>query len=269
MNLGMLQKLQADARALASDLGVTTRDLTDKELVRFGRSFERQFILCLPERELVDIYNRHKAEALLGAMVAKDQMNAEIDDEQPASNKIGGPNPIEAMHFGIGDDWEDIQSIYNAVQAAWTTGDAENWIHSGTQLMGGTAGHAIRIGMNAVHVVFGISTSHDSPRIEASQFTIDGKQKPKLTTFWQPRTLPGAPHATKEFDNAYVFKKDTTVLAQIFISQAFGALSTLQTDFPRLVGVSYIKEPALRLLDPVTGAGRVLPGTTYDVVYTT
>jgi hypothetical protein len=25
----------------------------------------------------------------------------------------------------------------------------------------------------------------------------------------------------------------------------------------------------LRLLDPVTGAGRLLPGATYDVVYTT
>lgn len=269
MNLGQLQKLQIDARTLASDLGVTTRDLTDKELIRFGRSFERQFITVYPEREVVDIYMRHKAEALLGAMVAKDQMNAEIDDEQPASNKIGGPNPIEAAHFGIGDDWEDLNSIYAAAQNAWTTGAPQNWIHSGSTLMGGTAGNAIRIGMNAVHVVFGIESTHDSPRIQASQFTIDGKQKPKLTTFWQPRTLPGAPHAVKEFDNAFVFKKDSTVLATIFISGAFGAPSALQTDFPRLVGVSYIKEPALRLLDPVTGVGRVLPGTTYDVVYAT
>lgn len=269
MDLPTLHKLMSDARALASDLGVVTRDLTDTELTRFGRSYERQFITVYPDRQVVDIYIRHKAEALLGAMIAKDQMNAEIDDEQPASNKIGGPNPIEAMHLGIGDDWEDLNSIYNAAQNAWTTGAVQAWIHSGSLLMGGVAGNAIRIGGNAVHVVFGIETTHDSPRIEAVQFVIDGKQKPKLTTFWQPRTLPGAPHAVKELDNAFIFKKDTTVLAGLFISGAFGAPSALQTDFPRLVGVSYIKEPTLRLVDPVTGVGRLLPGIANDVVYVT
>lgn len=269
MNLQELSQMMADARTLASDLGVTTRDLTEKELTRFGRSYDRQFLLVYPEREVRDIYRRHQAEALLGAMVAKEQMDAEIDDEQPASNKIGGPLPIEASHLGIGDDWEDLNSIYNGVQNAWTTGAPQPWIHSATLLMGGLAPNAIRIGMNAVHVVFGIESTHDSPRIEAFQFIIDGKQKPKLTTFWQPRTLPGAPHAVKELDNAYVFKRDTTVLALLMISGAFGAPSALQTDFPRLVGVSYIKEPALRLLDPVTGVGRLLPGTRYEVVHTT
>ena len=264
--------MMQDARTLASDLGVTTRDLTPKELTRFGRSYDRQFITVYPERELSDIYKRHEAEALLGAMIAKEQMDAEVDDEQPASNKIGGPLPIEASHFGIGDDWEDLNSIYATLvpgQNAWTTGTPQFWIHSATLLMGGLLPNAIRIGQNAVHVVFGIETTHDSPRIEAFQFTIDGKQKPKVTTFWQPRTLQGAPHAVKELDNAYVFKRDTTVLATLMISGAFGAPSALQTDFPRLVGVSYIKEPALRLLDPVTGVGRLLPGPRFEVVHAT
>jgi hypothetical protein len=265
--------MMQDARMLASDLGVTTRDLTEKELTRFGRSYDRQFLTVYPEREVRDIYRRHEAEALLGAMIAKEQMDAEIDDEQPASNKVGGPLPIEASHLGIGDDWEDLNSIYTAAQNAWTTGAPQNWIHSGTLLMRGVIGNAIRIGKNAVHVVFGIESTHDSPRIEAFQFTIDGKQKPKLTTFWQPRTLPGAPHAVKELDNAYIFKSDTTVLAMLMISGAFGAPSALQTDFPRLVGVSYIKEPALRLLDPVLGIAfgipGTLPGARYEVVHST
>jgi len=34
-------------------------------------------------------------------------------------------------------------------------------------------------------------------------------------------------------------------------------------DFPYLIGVSYIKEPALRLQDPAT-----LPGTVYNVILT-
>lgn len=269
VDVNYLKTLALDARQLADDLGVTTRDLNDTELTRFGRAFERQFVLGLDTRELIDIYRRHQAEALLGAMIAKVQMNAEIDGEQPASNKVGGPLPIRACHFGIGDDWEDILSIYAGAQGAWTTGAAQNWIHSGTTLMGGTAGNGIRIGENAVHVVFGLESSHASPKVESAQFTIDGKQKPFLETFWAQRVLPGAIRAIKELDSAYVFKKDTVVLGTVFISGAFGAASTLQTDFPRLTGVSYIKEPALRLMDPVTGPGRLLPGTRYEVVHTT
>jgi len=244
VNLTELRSLMADARTLADDLGVVTRDLTDKELTRFGRSFERQFIRNLPERAVVDIHIRHKAEALLGAMIAKEQMNSEIDDEQPASNKIGGPLAIRAN--------------------AWTTGSAQNWIHSGTTLMGGTAGNAIRIGENAVHVIYGIGDTHPSPKLESVRFTIDGKQKPILNCFFAQKINPGAVRAVKELDNAYIFKRDTTVLAEVFISHAYGAPSTYQTTYPRLFGVSFIKEPALRLLDPAN-----LPGVRYEVVHTT
>lgn len=272
LSLELLAKLQEEARTLASDLGVTTRNLTPKELTRFGRSFERLFVVGVAERQIVDLYLRHKAEALLGAMIAKEQMDAEIDDEQPASNKIGGPLPIRACWMGIGDDWEDIDSIYNSVQQAWTTGACQNWIHSGTLLMNNFPagiGNAIRIGQNALHVVFGIDDTHPAPKVEVAQFTIDGKLKPIISTFFQQRMLPGAARAIKELDNAYIFKQDTTVLAQVFISRAFGAPSALQVTYPRLIGVSYIKEPALRLQDPITGAARVLPGTRYEVVHAT
>lgn len=259
-----LADLMDDARTLADDLGVVTRDLTPKELTRFGRSFARQFIIGNPFREIVDIHKRHEAEALLGGMIAKAQMEAEVDNEQPASNKIGGPVAIRASYFGIGDDWEDLNGIYAGAQNSWSTGTPQNWIHSGTTLMGGTAGNAIRIGESAVHVVYGLETTHDSPRIESIQFTIDGKQKPILKTFWVQRVLPGIDVPVKELDNAYIFKRDTTVLAQLFISRGFGAPMSYQTDFPRLLGVSFVKEPALRLLDPAT-----LPGTRYELVHAT
>jgi hypothetical protein len=268
ISLGDLRAMQGDARSLADDLGVVTRDLTDKELTRFGRSFERQFVLTQTERQIVDIYMRHQAEALLGAMIAKEQMNNEIDDEQPASNKVGGPLPIRACWLGIGDDWEDLDSVYNTVQGVWSVGSPQNWIHSGTLLMGGTAGNAVRIGENAVHVVFGLGSLHSSPKIESVQFTVDGKQKPVLLTFWQQKCLPNG-LKVKEFDNAHIWKKDTTVLGKVFISRAFGNTVDSVVDYPYLLGVSYIKEPALRLQDPVTGAGRILPGTVYEVIHTT
>lgn len=263
-----LGAMQNDARSLADDLGVVTKDLTERELVRFGRAFDRSFVLTMPERALIDLYLRHEKEALLGAMIAKEQMNNEVDDEQPAANKIGGPLPIRACYLGIGDDWEDIYSIYNAAQGQWSTGSPQDWIHAGTQLMGGTAGNAVRIGENAVHVVFGLGSLHAAPKIESVQFTLDGKTKPTLLTFFAQKSIPGAARVIKELDNAYVFKHDTTVHAHVFISDAFGELVSYVTDYPYLVGVSYIKEPALRVQDP-NKATRVIVGTTYEIIHTT
>lgn len=217
---------------------------------------------------MIDIHLRHMKEALLGGMIAKVQMETEIDSEIPASNKVGGPIPIRAPFLGVGDDWEDILSIYGGVQGAWTTGILQHWIHSGTTLMGGTNGNAVRIGENAVHVIYAVDSIHTSPKLNAVQFTIDGKQKPMLNLAWAQKSAPAMSQQVKEFDNAIVLKKDTTFLADVFISGAFGAAVAQVVDFPTLYGVSYIKEPALRVLDPVTGPGRILPGQTYDIIWT-
>jgi len=87
-------------------------------------------------------------------------------------------------------------------------------------------------------------------------------------TFWAQKVNPGAVRAVKELDNAYIFKKDTTVLAKVFISDSFGERVSYVTDYPRLYGVSFIKEPALRLLDP-DKVNRTIVGTRYEVVHTT
>jgi len=271
VDISRLKAIMVDARGLAEDLGLVVKDLTDRELRKFGMSFERQLVLPFPERQVVDIHLRHQAEALLGAMVAKEQMEAEVDGELPASGKIGGPLAIRASWLGIGDDWEDIASVYGTPtargQGYWTPGSPQDWIHSGTLLMGGTDGHAVKIGENALHVVYGIQSLHPSPKIESVYFRIDAKERPILVTFWAqktPRTL-----RIKELDNAFIWKKDTTVLAKVFISEAFGDAITQAVDYPALMGVSYIKEAQLRVHDPVTGVGRALPGTEHNVILTT
>ena len=246
---------------------MVTRDLTNKELTRFGRSFERQFIRALPTREMADIHLRHIKEALLGGMLAKEQMDAEVQGETPGSNKCGGPLAIRACFLGVGDDWEDIYGIYNTAQGSWSTGTPQDWIHSGTQLMGAAGGDPIKIGENAVHVIYGISSIHASPKLESLQFTIDGKLKPLLYCGWAQKHAVGHTQRIKELDNAIILRKDTTFLAQVFFSQAFGAEVDFVTDFPVLYGISYVKEPALRILDPTNTATWV--GAVQDVVYAT
>lgn len=248
--MGELKKLQEKAKALADELGYVVRELTDDELFKFGLAFERQFVLQFPEREIVDIYQRHKLEILLGAMIAREQMDAQINGEFPGAGKVGGPLAIRAAWLGIGDDWEDA--------APFATGSPQNWIHSGTALLGGTAGNPIRIGPNAVHVIIGIASLHPSPKIESVQFELDGKKKPVVVTGW-PLKVSGL--AAKELESAIILKKDTTVLGKVFITSAFGASAD---DYPYLIGASFIKENVLRVHDPAN-----IPGSPNGVVFTT
>ncbi|GAH82570.1 unnamed protein product, partial [marine sediment metagenome] len=99
------------------------------------------------------------------------------------------------------------------------------------------------------------------------QFTIDGKLKPLLYCGWAQKTAVGHTQRIKELDNAIILRKDTTFLARVFFSHAFGDEVALVTDFPVLYGVSYIKEPALRVLDPTNAATWV--GAVQEVIYTT
>jgi len=247
----------AEAEATAKALGLEYERLTGwdapneekfigSELDKFRRSFERQFVLAIKEREIVDIFLRHRVEILMGAMVATRQLKKRFDGERPEAGKFG-MIPIRAGYLGIGDDWDDV--------SAFTGGSLQNWIHSGTTLMGGTAGNAVKIGENAVHIVVGIGDYHPSPKIESIQLTLDGKPKPGIYCKF---AHANSDFAIKELDVAFIFKFGTTVLGKVFQKQTGDS-------WPYLLGVSFVPENILREYVDVAN----LPGTVADVVLTT
>jgi hypothetical protein len=229
--------------------GAALNEVDRRAIVSLFESFKEKYY----EREYIEMFADRLPEIVLGALVAKAQMKAQIEGEFPSPNSIAGPVPIEAFHVGVGEDWED---GFDA--AAFTTGAAVNWIHSGTPYMGGTDNYAVKVGENMVVVVLGFGTLHTSPKINAVQFTIDGKLKPPQR---MGAVLKISQRKYKRFPKAMLWKKDTTVLGNTFAATAFGATTT---DFPYLIGVSYIKEPAYRLLDVAS-----FDGTSYDCIKTT
>jgi len=251
ISMETLRSAMNEAERAAKDLGFTYEKLSEAELDKFGRSFERQFILGTKNREIIDTYNRHLEEIMLGSMVATEQMDKRFDGERPEAGKFGMVKP-RAGFFGIGDDWDSV--------AAFTTGAVANWIHSGTTLMAGSSGNAIRIGENAVHVIVGVGSLHKVPKIESHQFTLDGKPKPIIIV----RELQEfSDFRAKELDVAFILKKNTTLLGKVIIGDQLGRVASAD-DWPYLIGASFVPEDVLRLIDVAT-----LPGTTYNVVLTT
>jgi len=245
VSIEQLRAEMVEAEATAKLLGLEYETLNDDELEKFGRSFERQFVLSEKYREVADILNRHRAEILMGCMVATKQFASRFDGERPEAGKFGMVE-IRAGFFGM-DDWEDEGSV--------TGGSVQNWIHAGQTNMGGTAGNAVKMGKNAVHVIVAIGDYADDPQIESIQFTIDGKPKPGI---YVKRAHKFSDYVTKELDVAFILKYKTTILGKIF--QRSTAVST-----PFLIGASFIPENILReYVDPAS-----LPGATNDVVLTT
>jgi len=251
ISMDTLRTAMLDAEKAAKALGFTYEKLNDVELDKFGRSFERQFVLAIKERDIIDLYMRHLEEIMLGAMIATEQMDKRFDGERPEAGKFGMVKP-RAGFFGIGDDWDSV--------AAFTTGSPQNWIHSGTTLMAGSSGNAIKIGENAVHTIIAAGSLHKVPKIESHQFTLDGKPKPIIIT----RELQEfSDLRVKELDVAFILKKNTTLLGKVIVGDQLGAVASA-ADWPFLIGASFVPEDVLRLHDVAT-----LPGTVYNVVLTT
>lgn len=246
ISTSQLNDWESAAEDLCKGLGVSYQPFTSDELGIFGTSFERQFIVAMKQREIVDAYIRHAAEILAGGLVMKDQVSGVFDGERPAASRFGIVWP-RAAFFGIGYDWDSMPTMSAAPTLT-------NWIHSGTTFLAQTVGNPIKMGKNAVHVVIGIDSLSPNPSIEAIQFTIDGKPKPITITNWPFQV---SDFHFKEFDVGFLLKKGTTVLVKT-ISR------TASVDIPHLFGASYVPEDILRLLDPTN-----LPGTTYDYVLTT
>ena len=242
-----------DVRAKAMEYGISGgvgKDLTVREATKLARAFNRWLVFEITERPVRDLFVRHLDEIILGALIAKEQMDADIGGEMPDSGQIGVTRP-RACYFGIGDDWVDIGSV--------TTGSPQNWIHSGTTLMGGTAGNPIKIGKNAVHVIFAVGDEAPSSKLESIQFTIDGKEKP-IIVFGEIMRLPNSLRI-KELEKSFIWRKGTTVLGKVFVSAGYGSSVTT---IPYLEGVSYVLEDVLRTHDAAN-----VPGTAKDVVLTT
>lgn len=254
-----LKAFVSQATSIAKALGVSVKDPTSDELEKIALSFNRQLILSFPQREAVDVFTRHQVEILLAGMVAKDQMSSTLDGEQPGSGLIGGPVLTRAGWLGIGDDWEDGGT-------AITTGTPQNWVHSGTTLLGGTPSNAIKIGENAVHVLLAMGSFHASPKLESIQNWIDDKPKPVLPTAYTKGMKMFGSIPLKELDSAILLYKDKNLLTKVFASAALGATVT---DIPYFLGASFIKEPQLRIQDPVTFAATATARDVHKVVLTT
>jgi hypothetical protein len=191
---------------MATDLGIPTYDLIDRELHIFLRT-SKKMVLDPAPRGLQEIYKANVANTLLATMIAKRQFDAEFDGDMPIQPKFGIAK-ISPRYLGHTSWLMDVNT--GSKNTVW-------WIHSGT--FGGTQGNAIRVLENAAFIIFGFGdmpsayNSHISP-ITGFNVHVDGGNRPIIEVggAFQQMEYP----ATR-LSSSYILKRDTCLSIEVAV----------------------------------------------------
>lgn len=200
------------------------------EVALFEDAFNRMFILEQKFREMDWFYNQYKTEAMAGLMVMKKQTGGNFGGAT-ATGDTFGIRPISPYNFTM-DQWSFSLATASGVN---------NWIDAATGILSGTAGQPLKIGEGQVLVVCGYRSYATTPTAYALKVTEDGEQKPRVDV---TEAMLATELKTQPLQDAYFWKKNTTVLVELFNSS-----SAASTDSPAFLGFSFVKGDLLRLLD--------------------
>jgi hypothetical protein len=134
--------------------------IDDAERERFAVSFVRRLRAGFQgyDNLITNIHTRHMADYALGLLIAKKQMTGDFQGTDGTDGIVVEYDP-RAAFFGLGDGWRSANGT-TAVYPA-TAGSPQNWIHSGSTRLGGTAGNPIIFGQAFVGVIVGYAIYSD------------------------------------------------------------------------------------------------------------
>lgn len=187
---------------------------------------------------LVEKLAEYRGEIQVAAEVAKAQMKKSFGGQTTDSDNNFVIDRIYAGYLGF-DDWD-------VALTSLTSGSTANWIHEGQRVdnggstLSGTSGDAVTIGNDAVHLVMGIGSFHNSPKINRVKFTLNDTPKTAVTTDEEFRKTD---LQIKWLDAPILLSGEDEVLAEVFAGVG-------GDDDPYLEGVSFVANKEARSLDP-------------------
>lgn len=218
--------------------GVSTdrESLSEDEQKLLQASFERglEDTRALDTEVVVQKLQEYSGEIETAAEIARSQFEQKFGGLNPESGKFA-ISRIHSGYFGY-DSWENVGDL--------TAGELNDWIDDGTpdNLDSGDTGlqAPLKVGEDAVHVVLGFATYHDSPK--TSRIKVEVNESPRTsvnTKFEFTRT----DLQIKWLDRAIILPENALFAAQLYADQD-GA------DFVYPVGVTFIDSRASQLADP-------------------
>ena len=213
-----------------------SQDEKDKLNLAVSRGFEdtRSLDTQVIVQKLLD-YSEEIREA---AEIAKAQFDQTFDGQSPTSGNFGVDH-IHAGYFGY-DSWDNLPDVSAGQVQAWL----DNSVPDNLDGVGGIEGPAT-VGEPAVHIICGVGTRAESPKITRLNWRLNDQPRPSVTT---EDSFRNTDLRIKWLDTPIVIKKDDDIFAQVYADQS-GA------EAPYLVGFSFVRSKDMRTLDPAEMAG--------------
>jgi len=220
--------------------GVERAELSEDEADKLNLALSRGFedTRSLDTQVIVQKLLDYSAEIQEAAEIAKAQFDQTFDGQAPTSGNFG-IDQIHAGYFGY-DSWDNLPDV--------TAGAVQTWLdNSVPDNLGGTGGidGPLTVGDPAVHVICGIGTYAQSPKVSRVRWRLNDQPRPSIST---EQNFRNTDLRIKWLDTAIVLKADDDVFAELLADQD-------GSEAPYLVGFSFVRSKDMRELDPAEMAG--------------
>jgi len=228
----------------SADIGAKQDELSQDELRRFNRAFERflEDTRSLDTESVVEKLAEYGPEILATAEVAKHELQGSFDGQSPNSNNFG-MDIIHPGYFGY-DDWDDMPSL--------TGGSVSDWIDNGTPTnLSSSTGFAnpLAIGEAATHIILGYGSYAADPVVSRIKWEKNQEPEAAVTT---EDSFRNTDLRIQWLDTPFVLQPNDDFAARVF---AGGEVGDTYEDAVYPLGVSFIETQHLRELDPANMAG--------------
>lgn len=220
--------------------GIERAELSEEEKSKLNLAVSRglEDTRALDTQTVVQKLLDYTEEIREAAEIAKAQYDQSFDGLAPTSGSFG-LDTIHSGYFGY-DSWDNLPELTAGETQVWL----DNSVPDNLDGVGGVEGPA-SVGEKAVHLVCGVGSYAESPKISRMNWRLNDQPRPSITTeqFFRNTDL-----RVKWLDTPIVLKEDDDVYAEVYADQ--GGM-----DAPYLVGLSFLKSKPMRILDPVQMAG--------------
>lgn len=220
--------------------GVERAELSGDEKQKLNLAVSRGFedTRALDTQTIVQKLLDYKEEVREAAEIAKAQFDQTFDGTAPTSGNFGIDH-IHSGYFGY-DSWDNLPALVEGETQTWL----DNAVPDNLAGAGGVDNPAT-VGDPAVHLICGIGTYAESPKISRLNWRLNDQPRPSVTT---EQNFRNTDLRVKWLDTPVVLKADDDIFAQVYADQD-------GVDAPYLVGFSFVRSKDMRALDPEQMAG--------------
>lgn len=218
------------------DISVDSQPLSENEEKRLRLALRRglEDSRSLDTKVIVEKLDEYRDEINSAAQIARAQFDQKFGGLNPESGRFA-ISRIHSGYFGY-DSWENVPTMTGGALNAWIDDDTPDNLTSGSSGLQ----NPVKVGEQAVHVIMGVGTYHDSPKTTAVKMEINESPRASIKTKYE---FTRTDVQVKWLDRAIILPENALFSAEVFADND-------GEDFPFFVGVSFLQNRAAQVADP-------------------